>query len=96
MSIENLDIVTSIQNYIAELERTANVSGGEAAEYAAEASRSGLESLPGERREKLISYCLLIAAKRVRAVTGGSAVRYGAMRLGERILLLPGQGAPAL
>ena len=75
MSIENLDIVTSIQNYIAELERTANVSGGEAAEYAAEASRSGLESLPGERREKLISYCLLIAAKRVRAVTGGSAVR---------------------
>jgi|GEM_PF-5426335 len=35
MSIENLDIVTSIQNYIAELERTANVSGGEAAEYAA-------------------------------------------------------------
>ena len=25
MSIENLDIVTSIQNYIAELERTANV-----------------------------------------------------------------------
>ena len=29
MSIENLDIVTSIQNYIAELERTANVSGGE-------------------------------------------------------------------
>ena len=52
MSIENLDIVTSIQNYIAELERTANVSGGEAAEYAAEASRSGLESLPGERREK--------------------------------------------
>jgi len=56
MSIENLDIVTSIQNYIAELERTANVSGGEAAEYAAEASRSGLESLPGERREKLISY----------------------------------------
>ena len=34
MSIENLDIVTSIQNYIAELERTANVSGGEAAEYA--------------------------------------------------------------
>ena len=33
MSIENLDIVTSIQNYIAELERTANVSGGEAAEY---------------------------------------------------------------
>ena len=28
MSIENLDIVTSIQNYIAELERTANVSGG--------------------------------------------------------------------
>ena len=75
MSIENLDIVTSIQNYIAELERTANVSGGEATEYAAEASRSGLESLPGERREKLISYCLLIAAKRVRAVTGGSAVR---------------------
>ena len=75
MSIENLDIVTSIQNYIAELERTANVSGGEAAEYAAEASRSGLESLLGERREKLISYCLLIAAKRVRAVTGGSAVR---------------------
>lgn len=75
MSTENLDIVTSIQNYIAELERTANVSGGEAAEYAAEASRSGLESLPGERREKLISYCLLIAAKRVRAVTGGSAVR---------------------
>lgn len=63
MSIENLDIVTSIQNYIAELERTANVSGGEAAEYAAEASRSGLESLPGERREKLISYCLLIAGE---------------------------------
>ena len=56
MSIENLDIVTSIQNYIAELERTANVSGGEAAEYAAEASRSGLDSLPGEPREKLISY----------------------------------------
>lgn len=74
MSIKNLDITSSIHQYIKELESRAG-SGREAAEDAATASVSGLDSLPSERRERLESYCLLLAANRICAVTRGSAVR---------------------
>ena len=75
MSIRNFDISTSIQHYITELERFTNCSSEEAAEYAAAVSRQGLAALTESQREMLFSYCMIIAAKRVRAVVGDSAVR---------------------
>lgn len=59
----------TIQQYIKELEGCEMSSAAEASESAVIASQCGLDSLPEERRVRFVNYCMLAAARRVRAVS---------------------------